>query len=167
MSAKMVAELTTRMSAKMVAEPVNGTAPRIPDTADSRLEDYSAVDKAPHANKAFMVVEANPLSLIALNPPREFGINAVVSWMLWFGVPMLAGSPAAAYLATSLKQVRRVPGRPSGESLDRLRNPTLQTREQHNRGTQHHRTDTQDGDVFRMQPVSIVQKGGAHTTYYA
>ena len=27
--------------------------------------------------------------------------------------------------------------------------------------------DKQDGDVFRMQPVSIVQKGGAHTTYYA
>ena len=27
--------------------------------------------------------------------------------------------------------------------------------------------DKQDGDVFRMQPVSIVQMGGAHTTYYA
>ena len=132
MSAKMVAELTTRKSAKMVAELRNGTAPRIPDTADSRLEDYSAVDKALHANKAFMVVEADP--------PREFGINAVMSWMQWFGVLMWAGSPAVVYLATSLKQVRCVPGRPSGESLNRLGNPTLQTREQHIRGTQHHRT---------------------------
>ena len=37
-------------------------------------------------------------------------------------------------MATRLKQVRRVPGRPSGESLDRFR-LTLQTREQHIRLT--------------------------------
>ena len=95
----------------------------------------SAVTKAPHANKAFMVVAADPLSLIALKPPSKFGAYAVVDWMQWFGVPMWAGGPAAVYLATSLKQVRRMPGRLIGESLDRLGNPTfrltLQTREQH------------------------------------
>ena len=52
-----------------------------------------------------------------------------------FGVPMWFGGPHAAYMATSLKQVRRMPGRIIGESLDRLGNPafrlTLQTREQH------------------------------------
>ena len=129
----MIMSPNTRKSVKMVAELRNGTASRIPDT-DGR-GDYSAVAKA------FMVVEANPLSLIALKPPSEFGINAVMSWMQRFGVPMWARSPAVVYLATSLEQVRRVPGRPSGESLDRLGNPTLQTREQHIRGTQHHRTD--------------------------
>ena len=124
----------TRKSVKMVAEPCNGTAPWIPDTT-GRLDYYSAVAKAVHANKAFMVVAADPLSLIALKPPSEFGSDAVVGWMQWFGVPMWAGGPAAVYLATSLKQVRRMPGRLTGESLDRLGNPTfrlnLQTREQH------------------------------------
>ena len=70
---------------------------------------YSAVDTN------CMVVAADPLS-----------------WTTqWFGVLMWAEGPAAAYLATSLKQAPgRVPERPSGESLDRLR-LTLQTREQH------------------------------------
>ena len=47
-----------------------------------------------------------------------------------YAVLTRAERPAAAYLATRWKQVRRVPERPSGESLDRLR-LTLQTREQH------------------------------------
>ena len=92
----MVAELTTRMSAKMVAEHRNGTAL------------YSAVDTS------CMVVASDPLSWITQ----------------WFGVLTWAERPAAAYLATRWKQVRRVPERPGGESLDRLR-LTLQTREQH------------------------------------
>ena len=70
----------TRKSVKMVAELRNGTALWIPDTT-GRLEDYSAVAKALHANKAFMVVAADPLSLIALKPPSEFGDGAVVGWM--------------------------------------------------------------------------------------
>ena len=41
----------------------------------------SAVTKAPHANKAFMVVAADPLSLIALKPPSKFGAYAVVDWI--------------------------------------------------------------------------------------
>ena len=82
-----------------------------------------------------MVVAADPLSLVALKPPSDFGADVVVGWMQWFGVPMWAGGPAAVYLATSLKQVRRMPGRLVGESLDRLGSPvfrlTLQTQEQH------------------------------------
>ena len=69
---------------------------------------YSAVDTS------CMVVASDPLSWITQ----------------WFGVLTWAERPAAAYLATRWKQVRRVPERPSGESLDRLR-LTLQTREQH------------------------------------
>jgi len=111
-----------------------GVLLQYPDTT-GRLEDYSAVASALHANKAFLVVAADPLSLVALKPPSEFGADAVVGWMQRFGVPMWAGGPAAAYLATSLKQVRRMPGRLIGESLDRLGNSafrlTLQTREQH------------------------------------
>ena len=123
-----------RKSVKMVAELCNGTALWIPDTTGC-LEDYSAVAKALHANKALMVVAADSLSLVALKPPSKFGVDAVVGWMQWFGVLMWAGGPAAVYLATSLNQLRRMPGRLIGESLDRLGSPafrlTLQTREQH------------------------------------
>ena len=69
---------------------------------------YSAVDTS------CMVVASDPLSWITQ----------------WFAVLTWAERRAAAYLATRWQQVRRVPERPSGESLDRLR-LTLQTREQH------------------------------------
>ena len=94
----------TRKSVNMVAEMSNDTAPaRIPDTT-YRLDDYSA--------------------MIALKTPSRFGANALVDWMQWSGVPILAGGPAAD----------RMPGRLIGESLDRLGNPTfrmgLQNQEQ-------------------------------------
>ena len=61
---------------------------------------------------------------IALKTPSRFGNDAVVDWMQWSRVPILAGGPA----------VDRMPGRLRGESLDRLRNPTfrlgLQSQEQ-------------------------------------
>merc|ERR1719272_2683042 len=82
-----------------------------------------------------MVIAADPLALCSVKPPSEFGADIVVGSMQRFGVPMWFGGPAAAYLATSKKHVRRMPGRLIGESLDRLGNPayrlTLQTREQH------------------------------------
>ena len=139
---QMMMSLITRKSAKMVAELCNGMALWIPDTTE-RQEDNSAVAKAITVTavaldtKAFMVVAADLLSLRALNPPREFGSNAMMSWMQRFGAHIDTGGPAAVYLATSLKQVRRMPGRLIGESLDRLGNPVfrlnLQTQEQHTR----------------------------------
>ena len=132
---QMMMSLITRKSAKMVAELGNDTALWIPDTAGSRLEDYSAVAKTLHTNKALVVVAADPLSLVVLKPPSEFGTDAVVGWMQWFGAHIVNGCPTAVYVATSLKQVRRMPGRLIGESLDRLGSPVfrlnLQTQEQH------------------------------------
>merc|ERR1712054_274595 len=82
-----------------------------------------------------MVIAADPLALISAKSPGEMGADVVVGTMQRFGVPMWFGGPHAAYLATSMKQVRRMPGRIIGESIDRLGDPafrlTLQTREQH------------------------------------
>eukprot|EP00929_Paragymnodinium_shiwhaense_P018128 TRINITY_DN1281_c0_g1_i4.p2 TRINITY_DN1281_c0_g1~~TRINITY_DN1281_c0_g1_i4.p2 ORF type:complete len:1012 (+),score=269.74 TRINITY_DN1281_c0_g1_i4:83-3118(+) len=111
-----------------------GALVQYPDTT-GKIEDFSAIGDALHKNGAHFVVAADPLSLCTLKPPGEFGADIVVGSMQRFGVPMWFGGPSAAYMATSLKQVRRMPGRLIGESIDRLGNPgyrlTLQTREQH------------------------------------
>ena len=94
----------TRKSVNMVAELDNETALWTVGSVGQRLEDYSAV--------------------IATKPPSECGAEAVVDWMQWSGVPILARDPAAV----------RMPGRLTGESLNRLRKPTfrlgLQSQEQ-------------------------------------
>ena len=99
----------TRKSVNMVAELSNDMAPsRILDITDS-LEGNPVVTQVLHA--------------IALKTPSRFEA-AVVGWMQWSGVLILAGGPAAD----------RMPGRHIGESLDRLGNPTfrlgLQSQEQ-------------------------------------
>ena len=101
----------------MVAELSNDMVLWIPDTTD-RQEDYSAVAKAATATTVALDtkaraaqgtvvqlkselaqsqqsrIEAKVLHAIALKPPSEFGAYAVVGWMLWFGVPTLAGGSA-------------------------------------------------------------------------
>ena len=92
-----------RKSVNMVAELCNGT------------EDYSAVAKATTATavaldtKAFMIVAADPLSLVALKPSSKSGVDSVVDWMQWFRAHIGTGGPAAVYLVSSLKQVHRMP----------------------------------------------------------
>merc|ERR1719361_1400665 len=113
---------------------LSGALVQYPDT-NGVLEDFSGVAAALHKNGAHLVVASDPLALVIAKPPSEFGADVVVGSMQRFGVPMWFGGPSAAYLATSKKQVRRMPGRIIGESMDMLGNPayrlTLQTREQH------------------------------------
>jgi len=111
-----------------------GALVQYPDT-EGVVHDFSGLAKDLHSKGAHMVVSADPLALMSLKPPSEFGADIVVGTMQRFGVPMYYGGPSAAFLATSKKQIRRMPGRIIGESLDRYGNPayrlTLQTREQH------------------------------------
>jgi len=111
-----------------------GALVQYPNTA-GLLEDFTEMSAVLHKNGSHMVIAADPLACIAVKSPGDMGADVVVGSMQRFGVPMWFGGPSAAYMATSKKQVRRMPGRIIGESLDRLGNPalrlTLQTREQH------------------------------------
>jgi len=139
-----------------------GALVQYPDTS-GKLNDFSGVASALHKNGAHLVVAADPLALVLTKPPSEFGADVVVGSMQRFGVPMWFGGPSAAYLATSKKQVRRMPGRIIGESVDRLGNPayrlTLQTREQHIR------LDKATSNVCTAQ-VLLANMAGMYAVYH-
>jgi glycine dehydrogenase len=105
-----------------------------PDTLGG-IHDYSALFEKAHAAGMLCVCAADPLALVLLRAPAEFGADIVVGSTQRFGVPMGFGGPHAGYLATKDEFKRVMPGRLVGVSKDSHGNPafrlSLQTREQH------------------------------------
>ena len=102
---------------------------------DGKISDPKPLIDAIHAAGGLAIVASDPLALVILKSPGEFGADAVVGSTQRFGVPMGYGGPHAAYLAVRDEFKRRLPGRLVGISRDADGNPayrlTLQTREQH------------------------------------
>ena len=105
-----------------------------PDTLGG-IRDYAPFFEKAHAMGALCICAADPLALVLLRPPAEFGADIVVGSTQRFGVPMGFGGPHAGYLATKDEYKRVMPGRLVGVSKDSHGNPafrlSLQTREQH------------------------------------
>ncbi len=104
-------------------------------TTDGRIENDRGLIEKVHAAGAQVVMAADLLSLALITPPGELGADVAVGSAQRFGVPMGAGGPHAAYIATRSEHARRMPGRLIGVSKDAQGNPALrmaiQTREQH------------------------------------
>ena len=104
-------------------------------TSRGALHDDTELIAGIHDAGALTVVAADLLALTLVTPPGEQGADVVVGTTQRFGVPMLFGGPHAAYLATSDKHRRTMPGRIVGVSVDTEGRPAarlaLQTREQH------------------------------------
>jgi glycine dehydrogenase len=105
-----------------------------PDT-DGVLHDDAALIGVLHDHDVLVTVATDLLACTLIVPPGEQGADVVVGSSQRFGVPLLAGGPHAAFLATRERYARQLPGRLVGVSRDtegreayRL---TLQTREQH------------------------------------
>ena len=115
-------------------EKIFGALVQYPD-AFGAVVDYSEFAEKVHASNALLAVSCDILSLAMLTPPGEWGADIVVGNTQRFGVPMGYGGPHAAYLATTEKFKRHMPGRIIGVSKDANGNPALrmalQTREQH------------------------------------
>jgi glycine dehydrogenase subunit 1 len=100
------------------------------------IEDVVAAARAAHAVGAQLIVCVNEaLSLALLEAPGAQGADIVCGEAQSFGVPMSLGGPHLGFLAAREKQVRQLPGRLVGETIDgrgqRGYVLTLATREQH------------------------------------
>lgn len=117
-----------------ITEEIFAAIVQYPD-ATGDIYEFQALADQLHAQKSYLVVAADLMSLTMLEAPGVWGADVVVGTAQRFGVPMGFGGPHAAYFSTKDEFLRLIPGRIIGVSIDTLGNPamrmTLQTREQH------------------------------------
>jgi glycine dehydrogenase subunit 1 len=98
------------------------------------LEDLGEARRACDACGALLVVAADPLTAGILRSPGEWGADVVVGEGQAFGTSLGFGGPYLGLFACTLAQVRRLPGRLVGETVDtegrRAYVTTLRAREQ-------------------------------------
>lgn len=115
-------------------EPLFAVMMAYPDTDGNVQSGQSLADKA-HQVGALLIADVDLLALTVCSPPGEWGADIVIGNSQRFGVPLGAGGPHAAFLATKDAYKRLMPGRLVGVSIDSQNQKalrlTLQTREQH------------------------------------
>jgi glycine dehydrogenase subunit 1 len=99
------------------------------------IEDGAAMSEAARAGGAYSIAVADPVALALLRPPGAEGADVVVGEGQPLGVAMSYGGPLVGFFAIRKSEVRRLPGRLAGVTVDldgkRGYVLTLQTREQH------------------------------------
>jgi glycine dehydrogenase subunit 1 len=99
------------------------------------LEDVRAIIDSAHAMGARAIQIFDPMSLGVLAPPGELGVDIAVGEGQALGSPLIYGGPYLGILAARMTDVRRMPGRIVGETVDVDGRTgyvlTLQAREQH------------------------------------
>lgn len=118
----------------VLEEDLLGALIQYPDQFGAISNPSSFMEKA-RKRGVLVAVATDLLVCTLLQPPGEWGADAVVGNAQRFGVPMGHGGPHAAFFATREKFVREIPGRIIGVSIDAHGQPAyrmaLQTREQH------------------------------------
>ena len=98
------------------------------------LEDLAAVRRIADAHRATMVVAADPVAAGLLRSSGEWGADVVVGEGQALGIPLSFGGPYLGLFSCTMAQVRRLPGRLVGETVDvagrRAYVTTLRAREQ-------------------------------------
>jgi glycine dehydrogenase subunit 1 len=102
------------------------------------LEDVDALTDWGHAQDALVIGVVNPVALALLSPPGDWGsVGADIACGEGqpLGMPLASGGPYLGFLCCKQAQIRQLPGRIAGKTLDADGKVgytlTLQAREQH------------------------------------
>jgi glycine dehydrogenase subunit 1 len=114
-------------------------------------------------------VVAEALALAALQTPASWGAEIVAGEAQSFGVALAYGGPYVGFIASSKDQMRRIPGRLVGKTLDVHGNEayvlTLQAREQHirrERATSNICTNQAHCALIATMYLALMGKTGLH-----
>ena len=83
------------------------------------VEDIGAASEAAHGVDALCVAVCDPISLSVLEAPGNLGADVAVGEAQPLGMPLIFGGPYAGYMATREGFVRQLPGRITGETIDK------------------------------------------------
>lgn len=99
------------------------------------IENLESIVKVSHDNKIQTVVYANPIASSAIKTPGSVGVDIVCGDAQPLGLDRAFGGPYVGFIATTKKNVRKLPGRIVGQTVDEESKRsfvlTLQAREQH------------------------------------
>lgn len=99
------------------------------------IEDMEAISEIAHRAGALFTAVVDPISLGILKPPGEYGADMAVGEGQALGNTLSYGGPYLGFFTATRDQMRRVPGRIAGATVDKDGNRgfvlTLQAREQH------------------------------------
>jgi glycine dehydrogenase subunit 1 len=119
---------------KMVTPDVFGVAVQTPNFFGV-VEDIAAVAEIKKSSPFVLVVMPNLLSLAVLEAPGKVGADIVVGEGQPFAAGLSFGGPLLGFMATHTANIRQLPGRICGKTVDKEGKRgfvlTAQTREQH------------------------------------
>ena len=99
------------------------------------FEDASELGEIVHESGAMFIMGCNPIALAIMKTPAECGADIAVGEGQPLGLPMGFGGPYLGFMATTAKNMRKLPGRIVGQTTDskgeRCFVLSLQAREQH------------------------------------
>ena len=99
------------------------------------FEDAEAMAAPVHEAGALYILGVNPIALGIMKTPRDCGADIAVGEGQPLGLPIAYGGPYLGFMATTTKNMRKLPGRIVGETTDDNGNRayvlSLQAREQH------------------------------------
>ena len=100
-----------------------------------QFEDTAAIAESVHANGSLFILGVNPIALGIMKSARDQGADIAVGEGQPLGMPLSYGGPYLGFMATTTKNMRKLPGRIVGETVDSKGEQayvlSLQAREQH------------------------------------
>ena len=82
------------------------------------IEPVAELSELAHAAGTLSVVSADPIAMAVLRPPGELGADIATAEGQPLGIPLFYGGPYVGLLATSMRNVRQMPGRLAGVAYD-------------------------------------------------